>query len=145
VQWTAVNPTSAPGAELRLTTALDRATAPMGETVRLTARLENRTGKVVPSPIARIGLPAGLEPQLWQLKELQERGVVAFYETRPREVTLYWDGQHGDEVHEVNLDLLAAVPGTFTGPASSAWPYYDDDEKSWAGGLEVAITPPATR
>jgi hypothetical protein len=145
VQWTAVNPTSAPGAELRLTTALDRATAPMGETVRLTARLENRTGKVVPSPIARIGLPAGLEPQLWQLKELQERGVVAFYETRPREVTLYWDGQHGDEVHEVNLDLLAAVPGTFTGPASSAWPYYDDDEKSWAGGLQVAITPPATR
>ncbi len=141
VRWTAVNPTSAPGAELRLSTTLDRAEAPMGETVRLTARLENRTGKVVPSPIARIGLPAGLEPQLWQLKELQERGVVAFYETRPREVTLYWEGQHGDEVHEVNLDLLAAVPGRFTGPASSAWPYYDDDERSWAKGLQVAITP----
>jgi hypothetical protein len=141
VRWTALEPTSAPGAELRLTTALDRAVAPMGETVRLTARLENRTGKVVPSPIARIGLPAGLEPQLWQLKELQERGVVAFYETRPREVTLYWDGQHGDEVHEVNLDLLAAVPGTFTGPASSAWPYYDDDERSWAKGLRATVTP----
>ncbi|MCA9494931.1 MAG: hypothetical protein KC621_33615, partial [Myxococcales bacterium] len=139
VQWTAVTPRSEPGAELALSTSLDRREAKMGETVRLTARIENRTKEVVPSPIARIGLPAGLEAQEWQLQELKDRGVVAFYETRPREVTLYWDGVGKNEVHEVKLDLLAAIPGTFTGPASGAWPYYDDDEKAWAAGLPIAV------
>lgn len=42
----------------------------------------------------------------------------------------------------MNLDLVAAVPGTFTGPASSAYPYYNDDEKAWDGGLKVTIDKP---
>ena len=94
----------------------------------------------MPSPIARIGLPAGLEAQTWQLEQLQERGEIAFFETRPREVTLYWDGIHEDEVHEVVLDLVAQVPGSFTAPASSAYPYYNDDEKAWDAGLKVEIS-----
>jgi hypothetical protein len=141
VSWVALNPDDAPGAELGLATTLDRAHAKMGETVRLTAKLTNRTADVVPSPIARIGLPAGLEAQTWQLQQLQERGEIAFFETRPREVTLYWDGLHRDARHEVSLDLTAAVPGEFTGPASSAYPYYDDDEKAWDAGLHVEIDP----
>jgi alpha-2-macroglobulin-like protein len=139
VAWTSIVPTTAPGAELGLETALDRAEVRLGENVRLTARVTNRTDRVVPSPIARIGLPAGLEAQTWQLKQLQERGEIAFFETRPREVTLYWDGVHASEAHEVALDLAAVVPGAFTGPASSAYPYYDDDEKAWGAGLKVAI------
>jgi hypothetical protein len=139
VSWTSVTPTSAPDAELALTTSLDRERASMGETVRLTAEIDNRTDRVVPSPIARIGLPAGLEAQTWQLQQLQDRGVIAFFETREREVTLYWDGLHPNDGHEVQLDLVATVPGVFTGPASSAYPYYDDDEMAWQPGLAVRI------
>ncbi len=142
VAWTAIAPMTSPGAELSLETALDNSDAEMGETVRLTATVGNRTDRVVPNPIARIGIPAGLEPQLWQLAELQERGEVALYETRTREVTLYWDGLHEGDQHTVNLDLVAAIPGEFTGPASSAYPYYNDDEKAWRAGLEVAIDRP---
>jgi hypothetical protein len=142
VAWTALDPESAPGAELSLETSLDRSMARMGETVRLTAHLANRTAEVVPSPIARIGIPAGLEAQTWQLKELQDRGEIAFFETRDREVTLYWDGVHAHDAHDVKLDLVAAVPGEFTGPASSAYPYYDDDEKAWDAGLRVQIAQP---
>ncbi|TNE87308.1 MAG: hypothetical protein EP330_19010 [Deltaproteobacteria bacterium] len=141
VQWKSVTPNSAPGAELSLNTKLAKQELSMGDTVRMTATLGNNTGDVVPSPIARIGLPAGLEAQTWQLDELKDRGVIAFYETRPREVTLYWDGIHAKEVHEVALDLVAAVPGTYTAPASSAYPYYDDDEMAWVPGLEVSIEP----
>jgi len=139
VSWKALNPASEPGAELSLETSLDKAELQMGETTRLTAVINNRVDRIVPSPIARIGLPAGLEAQTWQLEQLQERGDIAFFETRPREVTLYWDGIHLEGTHEVNLDLVAMVPGTFTGPASSAYPYYNDDEKAWDNGLKVAI------
>ncbi len=142
VAWTSIEPTSAPGAELSLETSLNAKTAGMGDTVRLTATIENQTNRIVPSPIARIGLPAGLEAQTWQLKQLQDRGEIAFFETRLREVTLYWDGIHKGGEHTVNLDLTAMVPGTFTGPASSAYPYYNDDEKAWDGGLVVTIEQP---
>lgn len=103
--------------------------------------MTNRTQEVVPDPIARIGLPAGLTAQTWQLDELKKRGEIAFYETRPREVTVYWDGIAPGEVHELALDLLAEVPGTFTGPASQAYPYYDDQARSWTAGLPVTIAP----
>ncbi|MCO4743907.1 MAG: hypothetical protein KC912_03900 [Proteobacteria bacterium] len=139
VGWKSVLPTSSPGAELSLATTLSETEVSMGDTVRLTATVSNEAGRIVPSPIARIGLPAGLEAQTWQLEQLQERGEIAFFETRPREVTLYWDGLHDKASHEVALDLVASVPGSFTGPASSAYPYYNDDEMAWVGGLEVSI------
>jgi hypothetical protein len=139
VSWTSITPTTSAGAELTLETELSETEISMGDTVRLTATVDNDAGRLVPSPIARIGLPAGLEAQSWQLEQLQERGEIAFFETRPREVTLYWDGLHSDDAHEVVLDLVATVPGTFTGPASSAYPYYNDDEKAWDAGLQVYI------
>lgn len=140
--WTSVTPITDPGAELTVTTKLARESLKMGETVRLTASVSNQTDRIVPSPIARIGIPAGLEAPLWQLKELQDRGIIAFYETRPREVTLYWEGIHPNEIHTVGLDLEALVPGSYTAPASSAYPYYNDDEKGWAEGTYVEIARP---
>lgn len=139
VAWKSESPTSDEGAELSLDTVLGASKVTLGKTVRLTATVRNRAGRVVPSPIARIGLPAGLEAQTWQLEQLQERGEIAFFETRPREVTLYWDGIHADETHEVALDLTAVVPGRFTAPASSAYPYYNDDEKAWSAGATVIV------
>ena len=141
VSWRSLTPTSHPGAELTLSTELASEALSMGDTVRLWATVGNATESVVPSPIARIGLPAGLQPQPWQLDELKERGEIAFYELRPREVTLYWDGIHADEQHRVALDLVAEVPGRFTAPASSAYPYYDDDEPAWVAGSQVQIAP----
>ncbi len=139
VAWTSVTPDSSPGAELSLATSLASDHVSMGDTVRLTATIGNDMDRVVPSPIARIGLPAGLEAQTWQLQQMQDRGEIAFFETRPREVTLYWQGLLEGDSHEVSLDLLAAVPGSFTGPASSAYPYYNDDEPAWQQGLTVTI------
>lgn len=139
--WYTETPVSDPTRRVALTTSLADRDLAVGETTRLTAKLSNRTREIVPDPIARIGLPAGLEAQTWQLQQLVERGEIAFFETRPREVTLYWHGVGVDEVHTVALDLVAQVPGTFTGPASSAYPYYDDQAKAWVGGLPVSITP----
>jgi uncharacterized protein YfaS (alpha-2-macroglobulin family) len=141
VGWATVVPQSAEDRRVDLTTKLADTSLAQGDTTRLVAKLTNRTGEVVPDPIARIGLPAGLVPQTWQLEQLKEQGAVAFFETRPREVTLYWDGIAAGEVHEVALDLVAEVPGTFTGPSSSAYPYYDDEARAWVDGLRVSIAP----
>lgn len=138
--WTTELPNSDAARRVDLTTKLAAPKVSLGGTDRLTATVTNRTKEVVPDPIARIGLPAGLEAQTWQLEELKKKGEIAFFELRPREVTIYWDGLGVGEVHTVNLDLVATAPGRFTAPASSAYPYYDDQAKAWTAGSGVEIT-----
>jgi hypothetical protein len=91
--------------------------------------------------LARLGLPGGLTFQNWQLKELREKGQISFFETRPREVILYFRDMKPGEVKKIGVDLVASVPGTYTGPASSAYLYYNDTDKSWAPPLYIKIAP----
>ncbi len=41
----------------------------------------------------------------------------------------------------LSVSLIAAVPGTFSGPASRAYLYYTEEDKQWVDGLGVEITP----
>jgi len=90
--------------------------------------------------VALLGLPAGLEPRPDQLDELKEKGTIDYYETRPREVICYWRSLAPKKEVELKLDLVAAVPGRYTGPASRAYLYYTSEQKRWADPLEVEIT-----
>jgi hypothetical protein len=91
--------------------------------------------------LVRLGLPGGLAFQNWQLKELREKGQIAFFETRAREVIFYLRDMKPGEEKKLAIDLVAAVPGRYTGPASSAYLYYDDSHKQWAAPLKVTIAP----
>ena len=113
----------------------------LGDTVRLTATLKAHDLAPVASPIARIGLPAGVRVENWQLEAMRDRNEISFYETRPREVTLYFGGFQPNTERKLHLDLVAEVPGTFTSKASSAYPYYDADEKSWSAEAVLQIRP----
>jgi uncharacterized protein YfaS (alpha-2-macroglobulin family) len=138
--WTTELPVSDAARRLDLTTSLADTTVALGHTARMTTVVTNRTKEVVPDPIARIGLPAGLEAQVKQLEALKKSGEIAFFELRPREVTVYWDGIGVGEVHTVALDLVATNAGQFTAPASAAYPYYDDQVKAWVAGTAVRVT-----
>ncbi|MHC5021552.1 MAG: alpha-2-macroglobulin family protein, partial [Planctomycetota bacterium] len=134
-------PPSDDACAVRVATTLSKTTVAEGETVACKVVVTNTRAESVPMTLARVGLPAGLEPRLEQLKELREQGVVGFYETREREVTLYWRGLRAGGDREITLDLVARIPGTFEGPATSAYLYYDDDKITWAAPLQVQITP----
>ena len=41
----------------------------------------------------------------------------------------------------VPLSLIAAVPGSYSGPASRAYLYYGDEDKVWVDGVKAQITP----
>ncbi|MCK6550067.1 hypothetical protein L6R52_29805 [Myxococcota bacterium] len=140
VEYRTMKPATSPNVVVDLATKLERTTLKMGENVRLTAMITNKTSEGQPMTIARIGLPSGLTFQTWQLKELKDKGLVGFWETRAREVVLYFRDMKPSEVKEIPLDLVALIPGEYTGPASSAYLYYSDDAKVWTDGLEVAIT-----
>ena len=91
--------------------------------------------------MAVIGIPGGLEVRHDQLKELVDEGRIAAYEVRGREVVLYWRSLKKEQRVELPLSVVAAVPGTYTGPASRAYLYYTDELKHWNTGLQVEISP----
>ena len=122
---------------VRLTTALAAEGAgKVGESVRLTAILTNLDpDRGQPMTMALLGLPAGLTPQPWQLKQLQERGVFDFYELKDGRLACYYRDLKPGEKVEINLDLKAEVPGRFAAPASVAYLYYTDELKWWVPGV----------
>jgi len=103
--------------------------------------IANKSDQVIPTPVAIVGIPGGLEVRHDQLKELVKSGRIDAYEVIGSEVVLYWRYLKAKDHFDLPLSLVAAVPGSYTGPASRAYLYYTDEYKNWAPGLNVNITP----
>ena len=102
---------------------LTAASIKMGETVRLSTTLTNKSVEGVPNPIAIVGIPAGLGIQPWQVKEMQKKNLFDFYEIKNGYIVFYFRELGGGEMKNINLDLKAEIPGEFEAPASSAYLY----------------------
>lgn len=139
--FTTLTPNSSDACKVSLKVALTKQQVAEGETLEANAAVTNLTDAAIPTPVAIVGLPGGLEPRHDQLKELVKKGVIDAYEVLGREVVLYWRGMKPKQTVEVPLSLVAAVPGTYTGPASRAYLYYTDEHKQWLDGLKVEVTP----
>lgn len=141
VRYNAVTPASSAQTHVELETSLARGTVAEGEVLEAVARVRNVTDANLPTVVAIVGIPGGLEPRHDQLKELVKKGAVDAYEVLGRDVVLYWRGMEKKQVREVPLSLVAAVPGRYVGPASRAYEYYTDEHKVWRDGLAVTVTP----
>ena len=133
-------PQSSDDCKLALSCKWDRRQARVGETLRLTTLLSNKSKtEGLPMSMAVIGIPAGLSAQAWQLKELKEKQIVDFYEIQGNAVICYFRQMKPGEVKTIQLDLKAEFPGEFDSPASSAYLYYTNEFKNWqlAGGVVV--------
>ncbi|MBL8955385.1 MAG: A-macroglobulin complement component [Myxococcaceae bacterium] len=140
VKFNAVTPASAKETKVDLVTRLSKGTVAEGETLEAYATVTNLSDTNLPTVVAIVGLPGGLEPRHDQLKELVKKGTVDAYEVLGRDVVLYWRGMEKRQVREVPLSLVAAVPGRYLGPASRAYEYYTDELKKWQEGLAVTVT-----
>jgi hypothetical protein len=141
VTWGSKVPATSPHAKVHVATALARSSAHLGEGVRMNVTVTNGTAAGLPMAIARIGLPGGLTFQTWQLQELRDKKLIDYYETRPREVILYFRSLAPHASKDVPLELIASVPGAFTAPASRAYLYYTDEHKHWVEPTTITISP----
>ncbi len=132
-------PASSPACKVALETALSRSEVKEGETVDLRVTFANKTSEGQPMAVAIVGLPGGLEARADQLKELVTQGKIDFFEIRGRDLVLYRSAMAPSERRSFTLSLVAAVPGSYTGPASRAYLYYTDEDKVWLDPLKVTI------
>jgi hypothetical protein len=139
VKYNALTPASANECKLDLRVKMAQDKVVEGAATEANVTVINKTSEVIPTPVAIIGLPGGLEPRHDQLKELVKKGKIDAYEVLGREIVLYWRALPGQAIVEVPLSLIAAVPGTYTGPASRTYLYYTDEHKRWVDGVQVEI------
>jgi hypothetical protein len=143
IDYNALTPASSKESAVAVQVALNRNEVSEGDLVQARALVSNKTGQRLPTVVAIVGLPGGLEPRHDQLKELVKKGTIDAYEVMGRDVVLYWRGMEANGRVEVPLSLVAAVPGTYTGAASRAYLYYTDEHKTWVDGMRVSIVPKA--
>ncbi|MBW3596082.1 MAG: A-macroglobulin complement component [Planctomycetes bacterium] len=141
VDYYSLKPNSSEECQLHLETKLADEQIDEGAATEANVVVVNQSDEAIPTPLAIAGIPGGLEVRHDQLKELVEAGRIAAYEVKGREVVLYWRSLGPEERVELPLSLIAAIPGTYTAPASRAYLYYTDEHKMWVDGLKVEITP----
>ncbi|MBL4649896.1 MAG: hypothetical protein JKY03_09200, partial [Aureispira sp.] len=141
-KWMSIEPKSNLEAPLAVKTILQDRITTVGEVVSMKVTLTNLEDEIQASPMAIIGIPAGLSLQIWQLKELQERDAFAYYEIKNNQLVLYFRSMEAKENKRLNLYLKAEVPGTYRAPVSSAYLYYKEELKSWKTGAVIRITKP---
>ncbi len=139
VDWNSFTPVNSSDCPLKFETKLADKSGRVGETKRLTVNLTNKTNEGLPSTICKIGIPSGLSPQPWQLKELSEKKVVDYYEIIDNYLVCYFRQMKPSESKEIKFDLKTEVAGEYFAPASSAYLYYTDENKVWEQGSKISI------
>jgi hypothetical protein len=142
VTFNAEKPPSAEGCAVELETRLAATRLQEGEATDLIVKLRNlKEDTDQGMAVAIVGLPAGLQPRIDKLKELVESKTIAFFELTGREIVFYWRGLAPNQQIELRVDVTATIPGNYTGPASRAYLYYQNEVKHWNDALAVQIGP----
>lgn len=140
-RFSRLKPDSSDSCRLHLETSLVNQKLIEGSVTEARVVVVNRSNETVPTPIVIIGIPGGLEVRHDQLKEMVKAGTIAAFEVPGRELVLYWRALATEARVTLPISLVAAIPGTYTGPASRAYLYYTNEHKTWVDGLRVEIEP----
>lgn len=139
VRWDSALPDTSSQCQLQLKTTIEDRQYKVGDNIRMTVEVNNRSIRGIGTPMAIVGIPSGTTAQPWQLKELLERKEVAFYEVFENYLIFYWREFASAEHKTIALDLKADIPGTYQAPASTTYQYYADEYKQWIPGTTVKI------
>jgi len=144
VEFASPKPDNHPLCVVQMTAKLGNTRLSEGEGSEIAVGITNLDKKEgIPMVIARIGLPGGLEPRHAQLQELVRSNTITYYEVRSREVDIYLQQMVPGQTLNIKIDVVARVPGTYTGAASSVYLYYTPEQKYWISPLECNIKPSA--
>ena len=141
VEYHNEQPDTSPECQVRVKASLRNSKLLEGTATEVDVTVTNQSDKPVPTPMAIIGIPGGLEVRHDQLKELVKAERIAAYEVRGREVILYWRSFEANQKVYIPISVVAEIPGKYVGPASRAYLYYTDEHKDWIAPLTATVRP----
>lgn len=141
IDWMELLPQKDTACVVEVSTKIASKNPSIGETVRLTAQVKNKSNQAQASTVALIGIPTGLSLQAWQIKALQEQEKVDYIELMEEYVVLHYRDLEPNEVHTIHLDLKTEFVGFSQAPSSCAYLYYYNELKDWSAGAELDVLP----
>lgn len=141
VNWMELLPENDTNCMVKITTKIASNNSLIGEVVRLTAVLKNKSNEAQASTVALVGIPAGLSLQAWQIKALQEQEKVDYIELMEEYVVLHYRDLEPNETHTIHLDLKTEFVGFSHAPSSCAYLYYQNELKDWSTGASLEVLP----
>ncbi len=147
ISWRSTHPPSSSTSPLVLKTSISNGIVREGESVEICVVVTLSANGPSPSGmvVARVGIPAGLEPRMDRLRELQKEGTIDSFELLNSDVVFYWGGILPGKKVITCFDTGAIVSGSYTGKASRAWLYYaDSDSEYWERPITVKVVPYST-
>lgn len=138
-KYYASTPASSSETRMKIDTQLTSSRINEGEATEMKVTISNVTKDQLPTPVAIIGIPGGLEVRFDQLKELQNSGIIDFFEINGQEVILYWRAIQPGQKVTLNISCIGSLPGSYTAPASRVYEYYTAEYKHWTAGESVLI------
>jgi TonB-dependent SusC/RagA subfamily outer membrane receptor len=139
VRWDSYTPSSSKDAFLNLKTTIADTNHNVGDNVSMTIEVTNLKNDGLGMVTSIIGIPSGTTTQPWQLKAILEEKRVAYYEVFDNYLVLYWRSFTANETKTIRLDLKADIAGNYQAPASTVYPYYGDEFKTWIKGNTIEI------
>ena len=141
VDYRSKKPDNSLEAEIQITTKLWQNQFKEGEGGEINVELINKSDSKQGMSMGLVGLPGGFEPRHDQLKELVKQEIIDWYEIIGGTIAIYKKSLDSNEILKFKIDVIARVPGQYSGPASRSNLYYNDEHKNWVEGLECEITP----
>ncbi|WP_156115583.1 TonB-dependent receptor plug domain-containing protein [Psychroserpens sp. Hel_I_66] len=139
IGWDSYVPDSSTTPFLDLKTSVANQSFNVGDNVSMTIDVKNLKNESLGMVTSIIGLPSGTTAQPWQLKAILEEEKVAYYEIFDNYLVFYWRSFNPKEIKTIRLDLKADIAGKYQAPASTVYPYYGDEFKTWIKGNTVEI------
>eukprot|EP01088_Endostelium_zonatum_P017301 TRINITY_DN502_c0_g1_i1.p1 TRINITY_DN502_c0_g1~~TRINITY_DN502_c0_g1_i1.p1 ORF type:complete len:1532 (-),score=221.33 TRINITY_DN502_c0_g1_i1:250-4845(-) len=130
--------------QIELKTTLANRVVNEGESTEIVVEIINKKNTRAWMPLAIVGIPAGLEIRVEKLEEMKKEGLVSYYEMDPGKLVLYWEELEGGKSKRVPIDVVAAIAGEYSGPASIGYLYYFSEAKVYVDPLKVSIVPAKT-
>jgi hypothetical protein len=141
VNWMELLPEKNTNCVIGISTEIASTNPSIGEIVRLTAHLKNKSNEAQASTVALIGIPTGLSLQAWQLKDLQAQKKVDYIELMEGYVVLHYRDLEPNEEHLIHLDLKTEFVGRSQASSSCAYLYYQNEFKDWCAGSILEVLP----
>jgi len=132
-------PENSPQSMVLLKTTVPNPKVKINDVCRINVELINTKSEVLFNPLVRIGIPGGLSPEPWQLKELIDKNIIDYYEIINNELVLYFREINAKATKTIILDFKAIVAGKYKGKASSAYLYYNIEHKHYNEGIVVEV------
>jgi alpha-2-macroglobulin-like protein len=140
VPWAELPPE--PAGPISIGVSYDETSLAVDESVRASARIENRTDQTANMILVTLGVPPGFEVEMGDFQAYLDAGVLSRAERTGKQLILYVSELSARQVQSFEYSLLATLPVRASDGGAEVSLYYEPEQKSQAPATTLIATAP---